>query len=234
MADARSAASWPGLARAHTSVRSRSENRRSGQEQRHSTGEVSTSRTALPSTHQPRTRVLRRGSGRSDSVPAVVTDVDLHMNDPDPGRGKQLPSGRTGTGNRTCGCRNRSVLSPTTPAAIDDRQLGPCSRTLPRAGAQTRRRLSSSRHANSRALRLPRPAAASVGARVVMPVRGALRVTEGIQVAAHRHRGRTSATTRVGVASRIRLRPRARRCGTSVVAICEQASHGGGESGLVE
>ena len=52
-----------------------------------------------------------------------------------------------------------------------------------------------------------------------MPVRGALRVTEGVQVAAHRHRGRTSATTRAGVASRIRLRPRARRCGTRVVAI---------------
>ena len=113
------------LARAHTSVRSRSENRRSGQEQRPSTGEVSTGRTALPSTHQPRTRVLRRGSGRSDSVPAVVTDVDLHMNDPGPGRGKQLPSGRTGTGNRPCGCRNRSVLSPTTPAAIDDRRREP-------------------------------------------------------------------------------------------------------------
>ena len=77
-------------------------------------------------------------------------------------------------------------------------------------------------------------AAASVGARVVMPVRGALRVTEGIQVAAHRHRGRTSATTRDGVASQIRLRPRPRRCGTGVVAICEQASHGGGESGRVE
>jgi hypothetical protein len=52
-----------------------------------------------------------------------------------------------------------------------------------------------------------------------MPVWSALGVTEGIQVAAHRHRGRTSATTRGGVAARIRLRPRARRGGTRVEAI---------------
>jgi hypothetical protein len=110
--------SWPCLSRALSSARSRCANRRSGQERRSLTGDVS-----------------------NDTITAVIADVDLRMNNPGPVRGKCLPSGRIVSANRTCGRRNRSVFLRITPAAIGDRQLGSCRTTIPAVGPGRHRRV---------------------------------------------------------------------------------------------